>query len=222
MVSFVFVLIPSKFGDASLFYLKELAEAYPKNVMVFRGMEGTPYRENLLPCGSYLLFSSLYEPFGSPSEGYSNGVPVIARATGGLIQQIFPYNINELPYNVQNLIKENIKDEYRKPTGFLFKEKLLNDKDAIESWNDFMGYSQDVSLEYLEILYKQRLVNPLTLSMVKECMRTFKIATDIYLSEDFVEYTEMMKNGFKLLEDEAFSWEKTALNYDSELYSKSR
>lgn len=43
---------------------------------------------------TWSIWPSLYEPFGGVSEFYIHGTPVIARATGGLAQQVIGYDVD--------------------------------------------------------------------------------------------------------------------------------
>jgi glycogen synthase len=43
---------------------------------------------------TWSIWPSLYEPFGGVTEFYIHGTPVIARATGGLVQQVVDYNVD--------------------------------------------------------------------------------------------------------------------------------
>jgi glycogen synthase len=56
---------------------------------------------------TFAVMPSFYEPFGAATEAYLAGTPVIARATGGLTDQVVDYN-----------------ESKSRATGFLFREKL--------------------------------------------------------------------------------------------------
>jgi glycogen synthase len=73
--------------------LKRVAEARPGEVVV------APFRligvyDSLRAGATWSIWPSLYEPFGGLTEFYIHGTPVIARATGGLVQQVIDYNID--------------------------------------------------------------------------------------------------------------------------------
>lgn len=59
---------------------------------------------------TWSVWPSLYEPFGGVTEFYLHGTPVIARATGGLAQQVVDYNINPAG-----------------ASGFLYRERAARD-----------------------------------------------------------------------------------------------
>lgn len=56
---------------------------------------------------TFAVMPSFYEPFGAATEAYLAGTPVIARATGGLTDQVTDFN-----------------ESKSRATGFLFREKL--------------------------------------------------------------------------------------------------
>lgn len=56
---------------------------------------------------TFAVMPSFYEPFGAATEAYLAGTPVLARATGGLTDQVTDYN-----------------ESKSRATGFLFREKL--------------------------------------------------------------------------------------------------
>ena len=64
---------------------------------------------------TYVVMPSLYEPFGAATESYLQGTPVVARATGGLVQQV-----------------EHFDSE--RPTGFLYREDSPYSFDLGSEW----------------------------------------------------------------------------------------
>lgn len=74
-------------------YLRNVAESRPGEVVVM------PFRlidiySDLREGVTWSVWPSLYEPFGGVTEFYISGTPVIARATGGLVQQVIDYRVS--------------------------------------------------------------------------------------------------------------------------------
>ena len=90
---YIFTPIPGDEGLEGLAFLKRLARKRPGEVKVFPFRMERGYME-LQKGASFLVMCSLYEPFGGATEGYVVGTPVVARATGGLVQQVCPYPSN--------------------------------------------------------------------------------------------------------------------------------
>jgi glycosyltransferase involved in cell wall biosynthesis len=70
--------------------LEHLGKAKAGQVVVYPFRMETGYRELLAGC-TFSLWPSMYEPFGGVSEFLLRGTPVIARATGGLRQQVVDF-----------------------------------------------------------------------------------------------------------------------------------
>ena len=117
---FIFSPIPGPNGLVSLAYLLELAQEFSENVMVFPSRLSAGYVE-LQKATTYVIMPSYFEPFGAANESYASGAPVIARATGGLIQQVCPINYNSLPVKIKDYIKRYHKD-LTKYTGYLYRD----------------------------------------------------------------------------------------------------
>lgn len=83
-----------------------LAEHRKGDVVVYPFRMEHGYMEAMAGA-TYAVMPSLYEPFGAATEAYLAGTPVIARATGGLTDQVTDYN-----------------ESKSRATGFLFREKL--------------------------------------------------------------------------------------------------
>jgi glycogen synthase len=207
---FVFTPIPGQKGIESLQYLKKLAEEFTGSVIIFPFRMQVGYAE-LQFSASYLLMCSLYEPFGGATEGYANGVPVIARATGGLVQQVYPKNCENLPRNIRLLV-----DKYhgvdKKPTGFLYREKKIPEQ--IIDWQGL------IRAKFLDEIppgdpIAERLDYPLFKSMVKGAAETIVLAVHLY-KNNYREYAELVVNGLKMLK--RFSWQRAAKKYITELY----
>ena len=86
---FLFFPIPGDEGLEGLGFLEELAEARPQRVLAFPFL----YKEGYLAAvqgAGFGLMPSLYEPFGMANEISLNGTCPLARATGGIVQQVIP------------------------------------------------------------------------------------------------------------------------------------
>jgi glycogen synthase len=103
-----FILTPIV-GDGTAVFaddLRRLAEQRRGDVAVYPFRMEAGYMEAMAGA-SFAVMPSFYEPFGAASEAYLAGTPVVARATGGLTDQVADYRVDAL-----------------KATGFLFREKL--------------------------------------------------------------------------------------------------
>jgi glycogen synthase len=138
---------------------------------------------------------SLYEPFGGAIEGYAVGAPVIARSTGGLIQQIRPYP------------EENA-------TGFLYKENITR-QEQIEGWKKIMA-CEYWNLDPKGDRIKDRMTVKLYQEMVKSAAESINMAIHFYNS-DAKGYAKMILNGFEMLN--YFNWTKASQEYHFYLYS---
>lgn len=78
-------LVPSGV-DTHLKQWRELACSRPGDVVVYTGRV-EPYGA-LMAGATFCVMPSLHEPFGAATEPYLMGTPVVAAATGGLIQQV--------------------------------------------------------------------------------------------------------------------------------------
>ncbi len=116
-----FVLTPVVSGVAEPFRadLARLAERRSGEVVVypFRMQQG--YMETMAGA-TYAVMPSLYEPFGGTTEPYLQGTPVVARATGGLRQQVNDYH--QHPEQATGLLFR--EDPPLPPTGSHWREML--------------------------------------------------------------------------------------------------
>ena len=83
------VLAPSQAsaGDPFLDDLARLAENRKGEVVIYPFILGGLHSD-LVSGATFTVWPSLYEPFGGASESYLAGTPIVARATGGLVQQV--------------------------------------------------------------------------------------------------------------------------------------
>jgi len=134
---FIFLPIPGDEGLRGLEFIHQMAKKYPARVICFPFM----FREAYLPImqgASFGMMPSYYEPFGMANEFFLNGVSCIGRATGGIIQQIVPYqDSNAFNKAVARKAKRWHKSGSR-PSGYLFREdeeisNLIDDWEAINA-----------------------------------------------------------------------------------------
>ncbi len=103
-----FVLAPSV-GDAGGPWIEDLARLAQRRsgeVVVYPFRMTSGYMETMAGA-SFIVMPSFYEPFGAATEAYLAGTPVVARATGGLLDQV-----------------NDFRRRQSTATGLLFREKL--------------------------------------------------------------------------------------------------
>lgn len=205
---FIFTPIPSGEDIINLSYLEDLCYEFGNNVMVFPFRLSMGYEE-LQKSASYIIMPSYYEPFGAANEGYSAGVPVIARATGGLIQQICPKNLSSLPEYIQEYLKEYHKDT-TKATGFLYREE--SSTETANNWKFLLSTDFSKHRTITELIDWR---NPVFWSMVYELEKVLEEAISYYMNNK-ENYTKMILNGFDLFSK--FTWERSAEQYRKSLY----
>jgi glycogen synthase len=87
-------VLTSMVGDAPQEFvddLQTLAGTYPEHVVVYPLRMEQGYSQTQAGC-TFSLWPSMYEPFGAVSEFLLRGTPVVARATGGLRQQVVNFD----------------------------------------------------------------------------------------------------------------------------------
>jgi starch synthase len=101
-----FVLTPALVleHDPFLDAMKDLAAERAGEIVIYPIRMRQGYRE-LMAGSSFTVWPSFYEPFGGVSESYARGTPVVARATGGLRQQV-----------------TDLEDDPATATGFVYRE----------------------------------------------------------------------------------------------------
>ena len=152
-----------------------------------------------------MVMGSLYEPFGGATEGYAVGTPVVARATGGLVQQVVPFTGDSCNTAVRSL-SHQFYGESDAPTGFLFHESGLNAQEIAQGWRDILDCGYLPKGDRL----KERLAIPLFQSMVYAAEGALNEAIDLYKT-DQPEYAEMIYHGFGMLD--RFSWDQAVREY---------
>ena len=132
---FLFFPIPGDEGREGLLFLRELADAYPANVLVLPFL----FREGYVPAlqgGAFGVMPSFCEPFGMANEFHLNGAVGVGRATGGLIQQIVP--LRSVPSFTASVERRSSRWHAASAaaTGLLYREP--DDlPDIVEDWRAF-------------------------------------------------------------------------------------
>lgn len=203
---YIFTPMPGDEGFEGLGFLKRLCEERPGEVIVF------PFRLELEPFlailggSSYMVMCSLYEPFGGATEAYLAGMPVVARATGGLVEQVMPYSDEMLGSTGLELVRKYHQPD-DPPTGFLFRER--------DSKHDVDGWRKIVACDYSKYTpMRDRVIDrkgtPLYDEMVALAAEAIGEAIELYTVDQY-EYAEMIFNGFRMLDK--FSWDRAIAEY---------
>ncbi len=192
---FLFFPIPGDEGLAGLEFLRRLARDFPSRVLVipFLFKEGFT---SALQGADFGLMPSFYEPFGMANEFYLNGTLGIARATGGLCQQIIPLG--------------------QRGSGFLFHEgeKLSRDEEQWRALNR-AGYARGgAGGDRLQ----ERSGYPLFRAMARELRRRLHLGVELYRRAPGL-YARMLGRGIHHLTT-SFSWEKAARLYRRHLLGR--
>ena len=199
---YVFTPIPGDEGEAGLSFLRRLAEEREGEVKVFPFRMASGYRE-LQRGASFMVMCSFYEPFGSATEGYAVGTPVVARATGGLVQQIVPHPGRSLTATVKKLSGRyhQLSDP---PTGFLYREPDVKPKETERGWRQIF----DRAHQHDRVA--ERSTIPVFQAMVEQAATALQDALELY-ETDQTKYGTMILNGLSMLDK--FSWERTVQHY---------
>ncbi len=201
---FLFHPLPGDEGLDGLGFLKILAERFPGNVLAtpFRFYKG--YFE-VLQGATYGVMPSLYEPFGMANEFYLNGCPGIARATGGLIQQIVP--LRDVPSFSQAVEKRANRwhDSTVHPTGILYREK----DDIPSAEDDYKGInSGDYEIGKRAEQREQYHLFRLMAEALTQCIVD---GIEVYENREGL-YYKMIVEGIAFVQSN-FSWERSAREY---------
>jgi len=187
-------------------FLKKLAQDRPGEVKVFPfRLDPVAFRA-LQRGSSFMVMGSLYEPFGAANEAYLAGMPVVARATGGLVQQVVPHSNASLSPHGRQLVAL-FHDKESAPTGFLYREP--------SGIGQVQGWRKIVDCAYWDQEPKGGRIDdrkgiPLFEAMVQSAARALQDAIDLYRSNQ-IEYASMVYSGFKMLG--MFSWDRAVREY---------
>jgi len=205
---FLFFPMPGDEGLAGLGFLRTLAERLPESVLVFPFL----FREGFtaaLRGATYGVMPSLYEPFGMGNEFYLNGTVGIARATGGIIQQIVPLRTTASfgPQVEQRAARWH--DAGAPATGFLFREQdgLASE---VDDWRAINAANYDRNGSGLDRV-QERSQYPLFQSMAEELQHALQDATIVARDQPQVYYRLLTAGIAHIGKD--FSWNRAALDY---------
>ncbi len=203
---YVFTPMPGDEGLAGLSFLRKLAAERPDEVKVFPFRLDAAAFKALQEGSSFMVMGSLYEPFGAATEAYLAGMPVVARATGGLIQQVTPYPSASLSRYGRQMVAL-FHSRKSAPTGFLFRE--LSALNPERDWQKIVecGYwRQSPRGDRID----DRKGTPLFDAMVQSAAWALQDAIDLYTSNQ-AGYAEMIYHGFRMLDN--FSWDRAVREY---------
>jgi glycogen synthase len=203
---YIFTPMPGDEGLLGLSFLEKLAQDRSGEVKVFPfRLDADPFQA-LKDGSSFMVMSSLYEPFGAATEAYLAGMPVVARATGGLVQQITPYPSAALSRQGRQLAAL-FHDRDSEPSGFLFREPSV--PDPVQDWQRILecGYWQG---RIKGDRIRDRRGIALFEAMVQRAAWAFQDAIDLYTSNQ-EGYARMIFHGYKTLD--RFSWERAVAEY---------
>jgi glycogen synthase len=203
---YIFTPMPGVEGFEGLAFLRELAEERPGEVQVFSFRLDPEAFAVLKEGSSFMVMGSLYEPFGAANEAYLAGMPVVARATGGLIQQVAPCPSASLSREGRQVVAlfHGRKSE---PTGFLYREPAM--PDLVEGWRTLIAgeyWRQQPRGDRI----RSRRGTPLFDAMVQGAAWAMQDAIELYTS-DQVAYARMIYHGFRMLEN--FGWDRAVIGY---------
>jgi glycogen synthase len=182
-------------GDSLDFFVR-FTERYDGDICIwpFR-LPDQIYATCLMGAG-YLVMPSLYEPFGAANEGYLHGVPVIARATGGLWSQVNP----AVPCNTPGIfsgLDNGTRAVSGNPTGLLFREGYESG-DIGKQWRDIM-----------DAKINERLQSKLYNSIVDAAGLAINQAIELYSND--LEYARMLLNCAESTKHSG--WSRAAYSY---------
>jgi glycosyltransferase involved in cell wall biosynthesis len=209
---FLFFPIPGDEGRQGLVFLRELAEAWPAHVLVLPFIFQEGYLA-ALQGAAFGVMPSFYEPFGMANEFYLNGAVGIARATGGLLQQIVP--LRSIPSFTASVEQRAGRwhSLLATPTGLLYREPD-DFGDAAGDWRAFnaAGYLWRPDRNRLA----ERKVYRLFAEMARSLERALADAIEIYSQPAGASgvplYFEMLVEGIAHIQKN-FSWERSAAAY---------
>jgi glycosyltransferase involved in cell wall biosynthesis len=203
---FLFYPILGDEGLAGISFLEALALEFRQRVLVFPGF--FPGFEAVLRGATFGLMPSLYEPFGMANEYYLKGVPVVARATGGIIQQVVPLRAcGSFSAGVQNQVARYYSHASA-PSGILVRE-ADDISSAVQDWSRINAAS------YLGQVGLDRLAERRDLLLFQEMAREFCLgiteAARIAMDESET-YHSMIIAGAQHIR-RSFSWVRNANEY---------
>ena len=134
----------------------------------------------------------------------------LSGVSGGLIQQVRPLNMAELPESMQAFVHKYHVGKVDKPTGYLYREHASTETG--NNWEYLLSTDFNKRRSIHEPVNK---LNPVFWSMVTELGHVLGQAVDYY-KKDKEGYCKLIVNGIELFKE--FSWDITAKKYFAELY----
>ena len=202
---FLFFPIPGDEGVKGLEFLEVLAKKHPKSVLAFPFIYRDGFRSTL-QAATFGVMPSLYEPFGMANSFYANGTVGVARATGGLVQQIVPLRSAACFTEAVAHRAARWHDEELPATGLLYREpddlpNVVDDLRALNAAAYTIGANR----------VTERLQYPLFEAMAAALEQALKDSMDIWHNERGA-YYRMLTAGILHIEAH-FSWSKAAKEY---------
>ncbi|MCL4203078.1 MAG: glycogen/starch synthase [Pirellulaceae bacterium] len=179
-----FVICPIVPPDVRTFLddWRDVACSRPGDVVVYTGRVD-PYMQ-LMAGATYCVMPSLHEPFGAATEPYLSGTPVVAAATGGLVQQVIDHD-----------------RQPQRATGFLFGHAYPSSAvEQGEQWRQILDAPNPAS----------RMHSGLYASLVNGLTSALREAIDVYRNRPS-DYGRMLARLYD--QAVQFTWEKAAAEY---------
>jgi glycogen synthase len=200
---YIFTPMPGAEGLEGLSFLQTLAQERPGEVKAFPfRLDPEPFQA-LKEGSSFMAMGSLYEPFGAASDAYLAGMPLVARASGGLVQQVAPYSSAALSREGHRLVAL-FHGRKAEPTGFLYREPSV--PDVVADWQKIVECSYWPGGDRIEA----RKGIPLFDAMVQRAAWALQDAIDLYQT-DQAAYAQMIYYGYQMLDN--FGWDRAIREY---------
>jgi glycogen synthase len=207
---FLFFPIPGDEGYQGLTFLRDLADRFPEQIAVFPFIWHDGFSA-VLQGATFGLMPSLYEPFGMANEFYLNGTAAIARATGGLAQQIAPRRDVPSFTPSASQIASTWHAPSAKATGLLYREPTEIES-ALDDWRIIVE-SAYLRRENAADRLSERIELPLFRAMAASLRTALQDGVRLY-TEDPEQYYRMLTAGIQHIE-RSLSWERSAQRYIS-------
>jgi glycogen synthase len=192
---FIFCPLVAANGLAGIRFLEELASLFPRDVLVFPGF--CPSFAAFRKGADFGVLASHYEPFGMANEYYLDGVAVVARATGGLLQQVVPLAGCAA---FSDAVRSRVPASGR-PTGILYREPD-NISSDVTGWRLLNDVERNPDQWRASALYR---------SMVSELALALSDAERVAATPCL--YADMVIAGALHIQSN-FSWQKNKAQYE--------
>ncbi len=170
-------------AEAFLDQWRQVADERAGDVVVFPFRMEAGYFETMAGA-TFCVMPSLYEPFGAATEPYLQGTPVVAHATGGLVQQVL-----------------DVREHPSEGTGILFRPQAVDtDEQAGRQWRAILqGPGPEHRMQY-----------PLYVALVHELAGALAAARAVY-QQDQPAYARMLSRLYP--QSLEFAWDRAAAEY---------